>query len=107
MSPVPSAGAGRAVVAGDVPPDTAAAAWVAVLDPASADVLRFVVPRVADVPVAMVAAERVTPDALPQCRPLCPTPLLVVGSTRRPPAGPADGSRADQYEWSSPPERPV
>ncbi|HEV7897333.1 MAG TPA: ATP-binding protein [Planosporangium sp.] len=49
--------------------------WV---DEASADVLRFVSSRVDDVPVQLVAAERVEPDCLPLRRPLCPSPLLVV-----------------------------
>ena len=48
------------------------------LDEASADVLRFVAPRVEDLPVQMAAAERVTPDCLPLRRGLCPPPLLVV-----------------------------
>jgi hypothetical protein len=48
------------------------------LDEASADVLRFVAPRVEDLPVQMAAAERVAPDCLPLRRGLCPPPLLVV-----------------------------
>ncbi|MGC9670373.1 ATP-binding protein [Planosporangium sp. 12N6] len=48
------------------------------VDPASADVLRFVSTRVDDVPVQLAATERVAPGALPVCRGLCPSPLLVV-----------------------------
>jgi hypothetical protein len=48
------------------------------IDEASADVLRFVAPRVEDLPVQMAAAERVAPDGLPLRRGLCPPPLLVV-----------------------------
>jgi predicted ATPase len=49
------------------------------LDAASADVLRFVAQRVADLPIVMAAAELVSLDGVPARRPLCPPPLLVVG----------------------------
>jgi AAA ATPase domain len=58
--------------------------WV---DEASAEVLRFVAPRVDDLPVQMAAAERVAPDSLPLRRGLCPPPLLVV---RMGPVAPPD-----------------
>jgi hypothetical protein len=56
--------------------------WV---DEASAEVLRFVAPRVDDLPVQMAAAERVAPDSLPLRRGLCPPPLLVVRMGPLPP----------------------
>ena len=49
--------------------------WV---DPASAEVLQFVAPRVEDLRVQIAAAEQVQPDGLPRRRALCPPPLLVV-----------------------------
>jgi hypothetical protein len=49
--------------------------WV---DEVSADVLRFIAPRIEDLPVAMAASERIAPERLPLCRGLCPPPLLVV-----------------------------
>jgi len=55
------------------------------LDEASAEVLRFVAPRVDDLPVQMAAAERVAPDSLPLRRGLCPPPLLVVRMGPLPP----------------------
>jgi hypothetical protein len=64
--------------------------WV---DEASADVLRFVAPRVEDLPVQMAAAERVAPDCLPLRRGLCPPPLLVVRLDEVAPTDPIDQSR--------------
>jgi len=49
--------------------------WV---DEPSADVLRFAAAQVEELPVRMVAAERVTDRVLPRGRGLCPSPLLAV-----------------------------
>jgi hypothetical protein len=49
--------------------------WV---DDVSANVLRFIAPRIEDLPVVMAASERIAPERLPLRRGLCPPPLLVV-----------------------------
>jgi hypothetical protein len=71
--------------------------WV---DEASADVLRFVAPRVEDLPVQMAAAERVAPDGLPLRRGLCPPPLLVVRLDEV-----ASANSISENRWLSEPER--
>lgn len=48
------------------------------VDPDSAEVLRYLVPRVQDLPVRMAVAEQTSGMALPRHRQLCPSPLLVV-----------------------------
>ena len=47
------------------------------LDHASAETLRLIMPRVADLPIRMAAAERTAPDRPPLGRSVCPSPLLV------------------------------
>ncbi|GEM_PF-3666620 len=60
------------------------------LDQASAETLRLVMPRVADLPIRMAAAEWTEPDSAPANRSVCPSPLLVA---RLDPPTPVDTAR--------------